>query len=111
MTKRNAGRPGKPRREGVCECERVTDPNLAQALHTLNSETIMAKVANPQGRVAKLLAAKKTDAEMLLCALYRREEKPKRALPLLEDLLRRFPRNNLLLFEEAQMYSSIGNKK
>src|SRR5436305_895047 len=56
---------GKPRREGVCECERVTEPNLAQALHTLNSETIMAKVANPQGRVAKLLAAKKNDAEML----------------------------------------------
>jgi tetratricopeptide (TPR) repeat protein len=52
----------------------------------------------------------KTDAEMLLCALYRREEMPKRALPLLEDLLRRFPRNNLLLFEEAQMYSSTGNK-
>jgi hypothetical protein len=56
---------GKPRREGVCECERVTDPNLAQALHTLNSEAIMAKIAHPQGRVAKLLAAKKTDAEML----------------------------------------------
>jgi len=52
----------------------------------------------------------KTDAEMLLCALYRREAMSKRALPLLEDLLRRFPRNNLLLFEEAQMYSSIGNK-
>jgi tetratricopeptide (TPR) repeat protein len=52
----------------------------------------------------------KTDAEMLLCALYRREAMFKRALPLLEDLLRRFPRNNLLLFEEAQMYSSIGNK-
>jgi hypothetical protein len=56
---------GKPRREGVCECERVTDPNLAQALHTLNSDTIMAKIAHPQGRVAKLLAAKKTDAEVL----------------------------------------------
>ncbi|HVP47502.1 MAG TPA: tetratricopeptide repeat protein [Bryobacteraceae bacterium] len=52
----------------------------------------------------------KVDAEMLLCALYRREEKPRQALPLLEDLSRRFPRNNLLLFEEAQMYSSLGNK-
>ena len=52
----------------------------------------------------------KVDAEMLLCALYRREEKPRQALPLLEDLLRRYPRNNLLLFEEAQMYSSIGEK-
>jgi len=52
----------------------------------------------------------KIDAEMLLCALYRREERPRQAIPLLEDLLRRFPRNNLLLFEEAQMYSSLGDK-
>jgi hypothetical protein len=57
---------GKPLREGVCECERPTDPNLAQALHTLNSETIMAKIANPQGRVAKLLAAKKNDEEITI---------------------------------------------
>ncbi|HUJ21187.1 MAG TPA: tetratricopeptide repeat protein [Bryobacteraceae bacterium] len=51
----------------------------------------------------------RTDAEMLLCALYRRENEPRKALPLLEDLLRRFPRNNLLLFEQAQMYSSVGD--
>jgi hypothetical protein len=67
---------GKPLREGVCECERPTDPNLAQALHTLNSDTIMAKIAHPQGQVAKLLAAKKTDeqitAELYLAALGRR---------------------------------------
>jgi VCBS repeat-containing protein len=67
---------GKPRREGVCECERATDPNLAQALHTLNSETISAKISHPQGRLAKLLAAKKTDAEIMqdlyLAALGRR---------------------------------------
>src|SRR5262249_14262257 len=67
---------GKPRREGVCECERVTDPNLAQALHTLNSETIIGKIAHPQGRVARLLATKKSDAEMVselyLAALCRR---------------------------------------
>ncbi|MBI1915327.1 MAG: DUF1553 domain-containing protein, partial [Planctomycetes bacterium] len=49
----------------VCECERITEPNLAQALHTLNSETIMAKIASPQGRIAKLLAAKKPDAEIV----------------------------------------------
>jgi len=60
--------------------------------------------------VARKGNSNKVDAEMLLCALYRREEKPRQALPLLEDLSRRFPRNNLLLFEEAQMYSSLGNK-
>jgi len=51
----------------------------------------------------------KVDAEVLLCALYRREGRPKQALPLLEDLLRRFPRNHLFLFEEAQMYSALGD--
>ncbi|HZT33630.1 MAG TPA: tetratricopeptide repeat protein [Bryobacteraceae bacterium] len=52
----------------------------------------------------------KVDAEIFLCALYRRERQPRLAIPLLDDLLRRFPRNYLLRFEEAQMYSAIGDK-
>jgi tetratricopeptide (TPR) repeat protein len=52
----------------------------------------------------------KVDAEVLLCALYRRENRSKQALPLLDDLIKRFPRNNLLLFEQAQMYSQTGDK-
>jgi tetratricopeptide (TPR) repeat protein len=52
----------------------------------------------------------KVDAEVLLCALYRRESQPRKTIPLLEDLLRRFPRNHLLLFEQAQIYSDLGNK-
>ncbi len=50
------------------------------------------------------------DAEVLLCALYRREGQPRKALVLLEDLQRRFPRNHLILFEQAQMYSQLGDK-
>jgi hypothetical protein len=56
---------GKPRREGICECERVSEPNLAQALHTLNGDAISNKVGDGQGRVAKLLAAKKPDDEIV----------------------------------------------
>lgn len=52
----------------------------------------------------------RVDAEVLLCALYRREDQPSKALPLLEDLQKRFPRNHLVLFEQAQMYSQIGDK-
>ena len=51
---------GKPRREGVCECERVSNPNLAQALHTLNGDLLTAKITDAKGRVARLLAAKKS---------------------------------------------------
>ena len=60
--------------------------------------------------VAKKGNQNKVDAEVLLCALYRREGDPKKALPLLDDLQRRFPRNHLVLFEQAQMYSQIGDK-
>ncbi|HKB00634.1 MAG TPA: DUF1549 domain-containing protein [Gemmataceae bacterium] len=56
---------GKPRREAVCECERVSEPNLAQALHTLNGDAIEAKIADPNGRVAKLLSAKKSPDEIV----------------------------------------------
>ena len=52
----------------------------------------------------------KIDAEVLLCALYRREGQPRKALPLLDDLQNHFPRNHLVLFEQAQMYSQLGDK-
>jgi tetratricopeptide (TPR) repeat protein len=50
------------------------------------------------------------DAKILLCVIYRREERWKAAAPILEDLIRRFPRNYLLRFEQAQLYSSTGQK-
>jgi hypothetical protein len=56
---------GKPRREAVCECERVSEPNLAQALHTLNGDLIEAKIADANGRVAALLTAKKSPDEIV----------------------------------------------
>jgi tetratricopeptide (TPR) repeat protein len=52
----------------------------------------------------------RVDAEIMLCALYRRERKPRQAIPLLADLVRRFPRNFLLRFEQAEMYGAIGDK-
>ncbi len=51
------------------------------------------------------------DAEILLCALYRRENQPMRAVPLVEDLSRRYPRNFLLRLELSQMYSMGGDGK
>ena len=53
----------------------------------------------------------RVDAEIFLCALYRRERRPREAIPLLDDLLTRFPRNFLLRFEQAEMYGAIGDKK
>lgn len=60
---------GKPRREAVCECERVSEPNLAQALHTLNGDMIETKIASPTGRIATMINEKKTPDE-IVAALY-----------------------------------------
>jgi tetratricopeptide (TPR) repeat protein len=63
-------------------------------------------------RTVELVAAKgkdnRIDAEFLLCAMYRREKRPRLAIPLLLDLIGRFPQNYLLRMELAQMYSEVG---
>jgi tetratricopeptide (TPR) repeat protein len=50
------------------------------------------------------------EAEVFLGALYRRENQTRRAVPIVEDLIRRFPRNYLLRLELSQMYSMAGDK-
>lgn len=62
-------------------------------------------------QVAKYGSRNKADAEILLCAFYRRERNSTKALPLLEDLIRRYPRNYLLRFEQAKMYADIGDRR
>ena len=53
----------------------------------------------------------RVDAEILLCAAYRRERRPKDAVPLLTGLIERFPRNYLLRLELVQMYGELGEKE
>ncbi len=55
----------KPRRASVCECERVPDENLTQALHTLNGETLASKIADPKGRVATLMQGERSHEEIV----------------------------------------------
>ncbi len=52
----------------------------------------------------------RVDAQIFLCALYRRENQPLQAVPLILELIGRFPRNFLLRLELAQMYSMAGDK-
>jgi tetratricopeptide (TPR) repeat protein len=53
----------------------------------------------------------RVDAEIVLCALYRREGQASRAIPLVSQLIQRYPRNYLFRFELAQMYGALGNRK
>lgn len=59
----------KPLRVSVCECDRPLDPNLAQALHTLNGDILSGKIADGKGRVKSLIAAK-TPHEEIVNLLY-----------------------------------------
>jgi hypothetical protein len=67
---------GKPRREAVCECERSPDGNIGQALALINGDEVNDKIASPQGRVKKLVAAGTPEPQVVedlyLAALSRR---------------------------------------
>jgi hypothetical protein len=67
---------GRPQRISACECERVSEANLAQALHLLNSDEIQNKLARPGSRAELLAKDPRPDAEkvdeMFLWAFARR---------------------------------------
>ncbi len=52
---------GRPPRESSCECERRSDFSLPQALNLVNGRTVSDAVADPNGRVARLILAGKSD--------------------------------------------------
>jgi hypothetical protein len=56
---------GRPARRITCECERTSQPNIAQALHLLNGDFLERKVESPSGRVARLLKAKKSPTALV----------------------------------------------
>ena len=53
----------------------------------------------------------RVEAQIFLAAIYRRERQTAKAVPLVESLIARFPRNYLLRFEQAGMYSGLGDSK
>jgi tetratricopeptide (TPR) repeat protein len=50
------------------------------------------------------------DAKVLLGVVYRRERRPAEAIPLLDGLIARFPRNYLFRMELGQMWADQGDK-
>ncbi len=73
---------GRPRREGVCTCDVQTEPNLGQALHLLNGDTVTGKIRAGQ-KVKRWLEGKKTPAwivdELYLTCLTREPTAQERA--------------------------------
>lgn len=56
---------GRPARQITCECERTTQPNIAQALHLLNGDALNKKIGDPTGRIELALKAKKSPAHII----------------------------------------------
>jgi hypothetical protein len=54
---------GRPQRQSACECERVNEANLAQALHLLNSEEVQGKLSRAGGRADALAKDPRPDAD------------------------------------------------
>ena len=61
--------------------------------------------------VAREGGLNRVDAEILLAVVYRRERRAAEAIPLLNDLIRRYPRNYILRLEMVQMYADLGKKQ
>lgn len=51
----------------------------------------------------------RTDAKVILGIIYRRERRPADAIPLVEDLIQRYPRNYLFRLELGQMWADYGD--
>ena len=82
---------GRPDREKTCACERQQEPNVAQALHLTNGDTINMKLRAPGGLIDRLLKVNASDERVLdelymaaLCRPPSDSEKTK-ALAVLRD--------------------------
>ncbi|MDA0833388.1 MAG: DUF1553 domain-containing protein [Planctomycetota bacterium] len=56
---------GQPQREMACQCERSNESNLSQALQMINGPVVHNKLRADNGRIATMLAAEKTDDEII----------------------------------------------
>jgi hypothetical protein len=56
---------GKPQRVSVCECERGTEPSIAQALHLMNAPETMTKLRSRFGVVRRLVESNLSEADIV----------------------------------------------
>jgi hypothetical protein len=56
---------GRPQRLSACECERVGEANLAQALHLLNSDEVQGKLSRAGGRAEQMAKDSRPDVEKI----------------------------------------------
>jgi hypothetical protein len=60
---------GRPDREKTCECERASEPSVAQVLHIVNGDTLNQKLAEKNNRVGRWIK-ESTPAEKIVEEAY-----------------------------------------
>jgi hypothetical protein len=62
---------GRNERSITCECERSSEPSMVQALHLANGDTLNEKLAAKDNRIDQMIAAGKTNYEIIEDIFYR----------------------------------------
>jgi hypothetical protein len=104
---------GRPKRDITCECERTNAPNMVQALHIANGDSLNQKLREPGGNVEKLLEAghgsDRLVEEIYLLALARRPTPSE--LEALGAELSATPTSERRAFVEDLMWSLLSSKE
>jgi hypothetical protein len=103
---------GRPQRISACECERVSEANLAQALHLLNSQEIQDKLTRANARADLLAKDPRPDAakvdELFLWVFSRRPSAEHRQVAL--DHIARHAMNKKVAYENL-LWALINTKE
>jgi hypothetical protein len=103
---------GRPQRISACECERVSEANLAQALHLLNSDEVQGKLTRAGSRTDLLVKDPRPDQEKVReLFLWTFARQPtERQLRLALDHLERHKDNKKLAYENI-LWALINTKE
>jgi hypothetical protein len=104
---------GRPQRISACECERVSEANLAQALHLLNSAEIQGKLTRAGGRADILAKDQRPDnekVEELFLWAFARKPTPDQLKTALDNIARREAREKKLAYEDI-IWALINTKE
>jgi hypothetical protein len=103
---------GRPQRMSACECERVSEANLAQALHLLNSDEVQNRLGNAGARADIIAKDPRPDQEKVTeLFLWAFSDKPSDdQLKLALGHLERNPQNKKLAYENI-LWALINTKQ
>ncbi|HZU34989.1 MAG TPA: DUF1549 and DUF1553 domain-containing protein, partial [Gemmataceae bacterium] len=103
---------GRPQRISACECERVGDANLAQALHLLNSDEVQNKLDRPGSRADLLVKDRRPEADkvddMVMWAFGRKATPSERQAALAQ--IQRDSKNKKAAYEDI-LWTLINTKE